>query len=103
MTMHTLAVAALVSTMIAPSPVIAHHDAKMPQIQQHTVRARLSTDQMYRDFMQSGSIYYGDHRAGPPAHMVKRANPSMRGIEQEARRFAFSSDPYIPPTVTARR
>ena len=100
MMMHTLAVAALVSTMIAPSPVITHHQ----QMRQHTAQARLSTEQMYRDFMESGSIYYGDHRAGPPAHMVKRANPSLQAIEHEAKRFAFSSDPYIPsPSMTARR
>ena len=94
MVMHTLAVAALVSTTIAPAPVVAHQ--QQPIQQQPTTARRLSTEQMYRDFMQSGSIYYGDHRAGPPAHMVKRTKPSMRGIEQEARRFAFASDPYIP-------
>ena len=95
MTMHTLAVA-LLSTMIAPAPIVAHHDAPMPQIQQHTARARLSTDQMYRDFMQSGSIYYSDHRDGPPAHIVAQTQPTMQGIEHEARRFAFASDPHIP-------
>jgi len=98
--MHALKAVALVSTMITPAPTIAHHE---PQMQQHTARARLSTEQMYRNFMESGSIYYGDHRDGPPAHIVAQTRPTMQGIEHEARQFAFSSDPYTPTPVTARR
>jgi len=94
MTMHTLAVAALVSTMIAPSPVIAHHAAQMRQ--RARAERRLGTDQMYRDYMQSGSIYFGDHGNGPTAHIVMRGSPTMQAIEHEARQFAFASDPYIP-------
>jgi len=103
MMMHTLAAVALVLPMIAPAPVVAHHAAQMQQMQQHTARSRLSTDQMYRNFMESGSIYYGDHRDGPPAHIVQRTRPSIQAIEQDARRFAFASDPYISTPMTAGR
>jgi len=95
MIMHTLAVSALVSTMIAPAPVIAQEPQTQPMHQR--ISARLGAEQMYRDYMESGSIYYGDHRVGPPAHIVERTAPSMRAIEGEARRFAFSSDPYTFP------
>jgi hypothetical protein len=102
MMMHALKAVALVSTMIAPSPVItAHHEAQIQQ--QHTSRARLSTTQMYRNFLESGSIYYGDHYAGPPAHIATQSKPTLNAIEHEARQFAFASDPYIPPTMTAGR
>jgi hypothetical protein len=92
---HILTVAAMVSTMIAPAPVVAHEPQGQPM--SHRTSARLGTEQMYRDYMESGSIYYGDRRAGPPARIVERTKPSMRAIEREARRFAFSSDPYTSP------
>jgi hypothetical protein len=93
MMMHTLKTVALVLPMIAPSPVIAHQ----PQMQhQPTTARRLTTDQMYRDYMESGSIYYGDRRVGALAHIVKQVAPTIQGIEHEARQFAFASDPYIP-------
>jgi hypothetical protein len=91
--MHALKAVALVSTMITPAPTIAHHE---PQMQQHKALARLNTKQMYRDYMESGSIYYGDHRNGPPAHIVKRVKPTLNAIESASKQFAFASDPYIP-------
>jgi len=93
MMMHTLKAVALVSTMITPAPTIAHHEAQIQQ--QHTTRS-LSTDRMYRDYMESGSIYYGDHTDGPPAHIVKQVSPTIQAIEAEGRQFAFASDPHIP-------
>ena len=49
-----------------------------------------STSQMYRNYMETGSIYYSNsHVSGPPIHLVKKTDrPLLPAIEHEARRFA---------------
>lgn len=81
---HMKAVALVTSTMIAAGAGVPATHALLSA---HT--QRLSTEQMYRNYMQSGSIYYGPHSPGPPAHIVSvTKEPLLPAIEREAARFA---------------
>lgn len=75
---HMKAVALITSTMIAAGA------AGVPAVHAH----HLSTEQMYRNYMQSGSILYGPD-SSPATHIVAiTKSPMLQGIEHEARRFA---------------
>lgn len=84
------AVALITSTAIAGAAgVPAVHALPQPPTPNHTHTRHLSTEQMYRNYMQSGSIFYGPDASGPPAHIVSvTKGPMLQGIEHEARRFA---------------
>ena len=79
---------ALVTAMIAAGvPAPAVH--ALPPTHAHAQAHHLSTGQMYRNYMQSGSIYYGPDSSGPPAHIVSvTKKPLLPAIRHEARRFA---------------
>lgn len=83
--LSNLKAVALVTTMIAAGVPAVH---ALPQTPTHTHGHHITTEQMYRNYMQSGS-YYGPDSSGPPAHIVSvTKSPMLQGIEHEARRFA---------------
>ncbi|MBU2844473.1 hypothetical protein HF923_01230 [Acidithiobacillus ferriphilus] len=71
----------------APPPALPSHQA-----------AHLSTTQMFRNFLQSGSICYGPHHT-PRAHIVTiTKRPVLAAIEAEAPIFAgLQKPPAAPP------
>lgn len=72
------------STPQPPPPLSAH-------------QAHLSTEQMFRNFLQTGSIYYGPHHQ-PARHIVTiTKRPMLRAIEREAPIFAGLHNPPPPP------
>ena len=74
-TSGALLMAAALGVATQPTPAIIHEQ---------------STEQMYRNYMESGSIYYGNHSDGPPDHIVKQTDQLLLpAIEHEAQRFAF--------------
>lgn len=80
--MKAVAVSLVTSAAIAVTPAAPAVHAQ----------ERLSTEQMYRNYMESGSIYYSPGSSGPPAHIVTvTRQPTMQAIEREAQRFAAGS------------
>ncbi|OCB03276.1 hypothetical protein BBC27_08770 [Acidithiobacillus ferrivorans] len=73
---HLLMVAALGIGAVQPAPAIIHDHE--------------STAQMYRNYMETGSIYYSNsHASGSPVHIVKRTDqPLLPAIQHEAAQFA---------------
>lgn len=79
---------ALVTSMITGAAGVPAVHA-LPPTHAHAQAHHLSTGQMYRNYMQSGSIYYGPDSSGPPAHIVSvTKKPLLPAIRHEARRFA---------------
>lgn len=75
-TCRTVTATAQAST--APAPALAAH---------------LSTNQMFRNYLQSGSIYYGPHHH-PARHIVTiTKRPLLAAIEAEAPIFAGLQKP----------
>ena len=59
--------------------------------------AHLSTNQMFRNYMQSGSIYYGPHHH-PARHIATvTKRPMLAAIEHEAPTFAGLQKLSPPP------
>lgn len=82
----TCAVTATAQASTTPPPSPPPHQA-----------ARLSTAQMFRNYLQSGSIYYGPHHH-PAAHIVTiTKRPVLAAIEHEAPIFAGLQPPQPPP------
>ncbi|MDA8246969.1 hypothetical protein [Acidithiobacillus sp.] len=81
----TCTVTATAQASTAPPPPPAPH------------AAHLSTSQMFRNYMQSGSIYYGPHHQ-PPTHIVTiTKRPVLAAIQDEAPIFAGLQPPSPPP------
>ena len=56
-------------------------------------QAHLSTAQMFRNYLQSGSIYFGPHHQ-PPTHIVTiTKRPMLQAIQNEAPIFAGLQKP----------
>ena len=82
----TCAVTATAQASTAPSPALPSHQA-----------AHLSTQQMFRNYLQSGSIYYGPHHQ-PATHIVMiTKKPLLAAIQDEAPIFAGLQPPSPPP------
>lgn len=87
--LSNLKAGALVTTMIAAGAAGVPAVHALPHAQAQTQAHRLTTEQMYRNYMQSGSVFYGPHSSGPPAHVVAVTKSPMRqAIQHEARVFS---------------
>ena len=81
----TCAVTATAQASTTPPPALPSH------------QAHLSTQQMFRNYLQSGSIYYGPHHT-PRAHIVTiTKRPMLAAIQDEAPIFAGLQPPSPPP------
>ena len=81
----TYTVTATAQASTTPPPALPSH------------QAHLSTQQMFRNYLQSGSIYYGPHHT-PRAHIVTiTKRPVLAAIEHEAPIFAGLQPPQPPP------
>ena len=88
-----IAKAALLASLIT-STLAQASTAPPPPPSAH--RAHISTEQMFRNYMQSGSIYYGPHHQ-PPTHIVMiTKKPLLPAVENEAPIFAGLQPPSTP-------
>lgn len=71
-----------------PAPAIVAHVKQHVKHDQDKRQNRLKTDQMYRDYMQTGSIYYNANGTQKPAAKVitRSKNPVSVKMIQEASR-----------------
>lgn len=99
--MAVLAMAAAPLAMAGAVVVPAAVATVSTRAKQHTPQ-RLSTGQMYRNYMRTGSIYYSDStRSGPPAKRVTVTDqPLLQSIETEATKMA--QPPKFQKTSTAQ-
>ncbi|OCX69619.1 hypothetical protein A6M27_19890 [Acidithiobacillus thiooxidans] len=90
---------AMAGAVVVPAPSVVTQSHRQQAERQH----RLSTAQMYRNYMRTGSIYYSDSGTSkPPVHRVKVTDkPLLQSIETEAARLA--QPPYVQETAAAQR
>ena len=82
-----IAKALLLASLITTSACTIAQASTTPASPPHQA-AHLSTAQMFRNYMQSGSIYYGPHHQ-PATHIVTiTKKPLLAAIEAEAPIFA---------------
>ena len=85
---------ALLASLITTSAYTSAQASPAPPTHQ---AAHLSTKQMFRNYMQSGSIYYGPHHH-PARHIVTiTKRPTLAAIQDEAPIFAGLQKPSPPP------
>ena len=92
-----IAKAALLASLITTSAYASAQASTAPPPAPPPHQAHLSIAQMFRNYMQSGSIYYGPHHQ-PPAHIVTiTKRPVLTAIQDEAPIFAGLQPPQPPP------
>lgn len=90
---------AMAGAGVAPAPAVVRAHG-----QQAVAQHRLSAEQMYRDYMETGSIYYSDSgTSGPPIKRVTVPNQhllqSLQSIETEAAKMAHPHPPQARATA----
>ena len=89
-----IAKAALLASLITCCTSTSAQASTAPAPPPH--QAHISTEQMFRNYMQSGSIYYGPHHQ-PPTHIVMiTKKPLLPAVENEAPIFAGLQPPSTP-------
>ncbi|MBW9247871.1 MAG: hypothetical protein GJU72_02020 [Acidithiobacillus ferriphilus] len=83
----------LLASLITTSAYTSAQAATAPPPPPAHQAAHLSTEQMFRNYMQSGSIYYGPHHH-PARHVVLiTKRPLLAAIQDEAPIFAGLQKP----------
>ncbi len=95
----SLAVFGLTSAIgCLPMPAVAAAPS-----QNQTQTHRISTDQMLRNFLETGSINHGADGSGPARHIVAiTQKPLLQAVQQEARKFS-GLNPSQNDSQTANR
>lgn len=90
-----IAKALLLASLVTFATIAQASTAPPPPAPAHQA-AHLSTKQMFRNYMQSGSIYYGP-RHHPARHIVTiTKRPTLAAIQDEAPIFAGLQPPQPP-------
>jgi hypothetical protein len=91
-----IAKALLLASLITTSACTIAQASTTPAPAPAHQAAHLSTNQMFRNYMQSGSIYYGPHHH-PARHVVMiTKRPLLQAIQNEAPIFAGLQPPSTP-------
>ena len=91
-----IAKALLLASLITTSACTIAQASTTPAPPPHQA-AHISTEQMFRNYMQSGSIYYGPHYH-PARHVVMiTKRPLLQAIQNEAPIFAGLQKLSPPP------
>ena len=92
-----IAKALLLASLITCTATATAQASTAPAAPPPPHQAHLSTQQMFRNYMQSGSIYYGPHHH-PARHVVLiTKRPLLAAIQDEAPIFAGLQPPSPPP------